>query len=82
MVVFGKTGLSRAERALVDYAEKLTARPGEMSRADVDGLRAAGLGDEEILSVDLVAAYFNFVNRIALGLGVEYTAEESAGYNY
>ena len=33
-----------------------------------------------ILDLSLVTAYFNFVNRIALGLGVAFTAEELSGY--
>jgi len=41
-----------------------------------------GLTDEEILSVNLVTSYFNFVNRIALGLGVEFSEEEIKGYKY
>jgi alkylhydroperoxidase family enzyme len=39
--------------------------------ADADTLRALGLGDAAIHDAACVAAYFNFVNRIALGLGVE-----------
>jgi hypothetical protein len=38
------------------------------------------LADEDILLANLVVAYFNFVNRIALGLGVEHGAEEVSGY--
>jgi alkylhydroperoxidase family enzyme len=45
-------------------------------------LREQGLGDEEILAVNLIVAYFNFINRIAQGLGVEVTAEEVQGYRY
>ena len=36
--------------------------------------------NKDILDLSLVTAYFNFVNRIALGLGVEFTPEEMAGY--
>jgi alkylhydroperoxidase family enzyme len=45
-------------------------------------MRAQGLPDEEILAVNLITAYFNFVNRVAQGLGVEPTSEEVAGYDY
>ncbi|MGM0510932.1 MAG: peroxidase-related enzyme, partial [Thermoplasmatota archaeon] len=41
-----------------------------------------GFGDDDILNIDLVASYFNFVNRIALGLGVEFLPEEVKGYDY
>lgn len=46
---------------------------------DVQSLRA-GFEDEEILHANLIAAYFNFVNRIALGLGVAHSADEITGY--
>ncbi len=74
--------LSPRARALVDYALKLTRRPSDMVAADVESLRGHGLADEDILAVNLVASYFNFVNRIALGLGVEASPEEASGYKY
>ncbi len=59
------------ERALCGYAEKLTLRPREMARGDLEALRAQGLGDADILVLAQVVAYFNYVNRLADGLGVE-----------
>jgi alkylhydroperoxidase family enzyme len=44
-------------------------------------LRAVGLSDQDILDVSLITAYFNFVNRIALGLGVAFSDEEVSGYS-
>jgi len=67
---------------ILDYAEKLTAAPHAMKEDDVIQLRSAGLNDTDILTVNLVVSYFNFVNRIALGLGVEWTSEEVTGYQY
>lgn len=67
-------------KAMLVYAEQLTRSPETMREADVKGLRAAGLNDRDILDAALVTAYFNFVNRIALGLGVEFSAEEMHGY--
>lgn len=58
------------QRAIAAYVRKLTLQPAAMREADVAALRAAGLDDAEILQVNLVTAYFNFVNRIAQGLGV------------
>jgi uncharacterized peroxidase-related enzyme len=63
--------LTERERAIADYAAKLTARPREMEKPDVEALRDAGCSDAEILDVCQIAAYFNFVNRLADGLGVE-----------
>lgn len=67
-------------RAMLLYAQKLTAAPSTMNQAQVAALRAEGLTDPDILRINLVTAYFNFVNRIALGLGVEADSEEITGY--
>ena len=42
-----------------------------MGEADIDGLRAVGLSDEQILSTVAITCVFNFMNRLADGLGVE-----------
>jgi alkylhydroperoxidase family enzyme len=42
-----------------------------MSEADVAALRAAGLDDKEILSVIHIAGYFNYLNRVADGAGID-----------
>ena len=65
---------------IVIHAEKLTSAPSAMTESDLDPLRAEGLSDQDVLDITLIVAYFNFVNRIALGLGVSYSAEELAGY--
>jgi uncharacterized peroxidase-related enzyme len=58
------------ELALLRYVRKLTAKPQEMTRADVDALRAEGADDGEILEANQVCAYFNYSNRLLNGLGV------------
>jgi uncharacterized peroxidase-related enzyme len=63
--------LSGRERALVRYAERLTREPRGFPASALEPLRAVGLADEEILSLTEITAYFNFVNRMAEGLGVE-----------
>lgn len=67
---FRTAPLSPRERAILDYAAKLTRTPQDMRAADLAPLRAAGLGDKDILDANLVTAYFAYVNRIADGLGV------------
>ena len=57
-------------RALVAYAHKLTREPARMSEGDLAPLRAAGLSDRAIHDAASIVAYFNFVNRLAEGLGV------------
>lgn len=68
-----------AELAALRYAEKLTLRPGEMVRADVDALRAAGWQDGEILEINQIVGYFNYANRLLNGLGVT-TEGDVVGY--
>ena len=73
---------STRERAMLEYAAKLTREPWMMDESDIEALRESGLSDEEILHLNLVTSYFNFVNRVVLGLGVEYTEDEVRGYKY
>ena len=65
---------------IVQHAEKLTTTPAAMTEGDLDELRAMGLSDKDILDITLITAYFNFVNRIAQGLGVAFSDEEITGY--
>ncbi len=66
--------------ALVSFARSLTRSPSVGRDVAIRSLRGAGFDDEAILLTTLVVSYFNFVNRIALGLGVETDAEEVGGY--
>lgn len=79
---YNELHLSQRERAMLTYATKLTVAPGDMSDVDTASLRTAGLSDSAILDLTLVISYFNFVNRIAMGLGVEFSEEEVTGYKY
>ena len=72
---YRKADLDPQTRAMLDYAVKLTREPTNMQRSDVETLRAHGLTDEQILSVALIACTFNFMTRLADGLGVEVPQE-------
>jgi len=50
---------------------KLTRIPWEINKEDIDQLRIAGFDDTAILDICQIVAYYNFVNRLADGLGVE-----------
>ena len=63
--------LDSATRALLTYAEKLTRSPGEMSADDVERLRGQSWDDQAIHDAAQVVSYFNYINRIANGLGVD-----------
>lgn len=58
-------------RLLLEYGDKLTRRPQKVSRADIKRLREAGWTDGDLLDAAEVVAYFNYINRLADGLGVE-----------
>lgn len=79
---YTRAPLDPKDRAMLNYAQKLTRSPARVTQQDVEQLRHAGFSDAEILSVNLIVSYFNFVNRIALGLGVEFTEDEAQGYQY
>ncbi len=78
----GGENLSARERAMIDYAVKLTRHPSEIIEADLDALRTAGFSDDEILRVNLIVSYFNFANRIVSGLGVPLGDEHVRTYKY
>ena len=67
--------LNPATRAMLDFATKLTREPTAMQESDVKTLRGRGLSDEQILSVVLITCTFNFMTRLADGLGVEVPEE-------
>lgn len=63
--------LTGPQRAMLDYAAKLTRTPWSMEEQDVITLRTQGFSDRAILDINQIVAYFAFVNRIADGLGVK-----------
>ena len=67
---YTRASLSLADRAMLDYAAKLTLTPAAVTADDVQSLREAGFGDHAILDIAQITAYFAFVTRLADGLGV------------
>jgi alkylhydroperoxidase family enzyme len=63
-------GLSEREGAILGYVEKLTRHAYKILPDDLEALRAIGLDDTGILQVNLIASWFNYINRVADGLGV------------
>jgi uncharacterized peroxidase-related enzyme len=63
--------LTPREQALCDFAALLTRTPGHVREADLAPLRAAGLDDATITDLVQVIAYFNYINRVADGLGID-----------
>lgn len=73
---------SPRHKALLAYAAKLTLDPKEVTEDDIKDLHDTGITDEEILRANLIASYFNFSNRVALGLGVELEEGKARTYKY
>jgi uncharacterized peroxidase-related enzyme len=63
--------VNQRQRALIDYALKLTLATQDLREEDLAPLREVGLSDGAIHDAAAITAYFNFVNRVASGLGVE-----------
>ena len=63
--------LSPADRALCDYAVKLTLAPGEAGEPDLERLQEEGFSEEALTIAVQVIGYFNYINRVADGLGVD-----------
>jgi uncharacterized peroxidase-related enzyme len=57
--------LSPRQRAMLDFAVKLTAEPWKVEDDDRGRLRAAGFTDRDIWDISAVAAFFNMTNRVA-----------------
>lgn len=62
--------LNERHAAMAAYAEKLTLTPAEVTPADLEPLRAAGLDDHEILEAVQIIAMFNLTNRVSTALGM------------
>ena len=80
---YTKAGLDAKEFALCRYAFDLTSRPEFVKKEDhIMELQKHGIEERSLLDANLVIAYFNFVNRIVVGLGVELEDDGGKGYEY
>jgi uncharacterized peroxidase-related enzyme len=57
-------------KALFRFADKLTRKPMEVEDEDIDALKKAEWDEAAIRETVLTVAYFNYVNRVSLGLGL------------
>jgi len=64
-------GLSARDRALCEVAEKLSATPTRMTERDWQPLRELGFDDEAVLEVAHIVGMFNYLTRLADGLGLQ-----------
>ncbi|MDX1672453.1 MAG: peroxidase-related enzyme [Balneolaceae bacterium] len=80
---YNQVEMERSDKLLCDLAWELTGAPHLVNQSDyIEPLREAGFSDRAILDATLIISYFNFVNRMVMGLGVEAAEEEVKGYKY
>ncbi|MGD6793842.1 peroxidase [Metabacillus indicus] len=63
--------IDKKSKLILDYAVKLTKKPSDIGEDDIEVLKSEGCTDVEILDICQIVSYFNFVNRMAEGLGVK-----------
>jgi alkylhydroperoxidase family enzyme len=56
---------------MIDFALKLTRAPSSVQREDLDVLKQHGFSEEQVVDIVLITCTFNFMDRLADGLGVE-----------
>lgn len=69
------------EEQLFHFAEALTRSPHVVEEDDIEPLKEAGMSEDEISHAVQVISYFNYINRIAEGLGVQLEAEEFQAFD-
>lgn len=62
---------------ILRYVRKLTQSPSAIAQADIDAILAAGWDEKTIVYAAAVCGYFNLLNRLVEGLGIEANAELS-----
>jgi alkylhydroperoxidase family enzyme len=72
---FRQAGLSLRDRTMLEFVDALSHAPWALNPAGREGLERAGFREEEILHVVLGCAHFNYLNRMADGLGIRFEYE-------
>ncbi len=62
---FRAANLPARQKAMLDFAVKLTETPDKMEETDREALRKAGFSDRDIWDIAAVAGFYNMSNRIA-----------------
>ena len=63
--------LEPQDKAMIDFALKLTREPSSVRQADIESLKQRGFAEEQAVDIVLITCTFNFMDRLADGLGVE-----------
>ncbi len=62
--------ISSQDRVMLEYVVKVTKDATKVWKDDIERLRSVGFDDQGILQITLIAAWFNYINRVADSLGV------------
>jgi uncharacterized peroxidase-related enzyme len=68
---YRQADVTEAEMALMEFAELLTVQPSNVRESDIERLREVGWTDEDIVDIVHQTALFNYMNRVADGLGIQ-----------
>ncbi|PKB79901.1 MAG: hypothetical protein BZY88_10965 [SAR202 cluster bacterium Io17-Chloro-G9] len=71
---YRSAGLTRKQVAMLEYAEFLTLYPSNVTQEHVQELRDVGWTDADVIDIVHITAFFNYMVRIADGLGIELQA--------
>ena len=66
-----ESGLTEQQKAICYFAEKLTLNPGKIDKLDVQKIKDFGYVDKEVSEIVQIISYFNYINRVADGLGLK-----------
>tara|TARA_B100000949_G_scaffold25270_1_gene19202 strand:+ start:349 stop:594 length:246 start_codon:yes stop_codon:yes gene_type:complete len=66
---YRKAPISEKEKVMLDFVVKITEDATQITEADHERLRETGFDDRGILQITLIAAWFNYINRVADSLG-------------
>jgi uncharacterized peroxidase-related enzyme len=67
---YTRAPVSEQDRVMLEYVVQLTADATRIGPGHHDRLRGVGFDDRAILQITLIAAWFNYINRVADALGV------------
>lgn len=72
---YRNAGLTQKQMAMLEFAEFLTLDPGNMKLEFVEDLREVGWADEDIVDIVHITALYNYMVRVADGLGIEFDTD-------
>ena len=65
-----ESSLTEQQKAICYFAEKLTLYPGKIELNDISKIKKFGYSDKDISEIVQIVSYFNYINRVADGLGL------------